>query len=145
MPLTTFSQTIKFPIEQPETFRLIVINDTTNFCFTAAQTKFFVKQTRQNQLNTDNVIDLQHANDLLLTRINGLMTQIEIMSRIDSAQNDLNDINTDRVELSEKERRRLKRRAFWSNVWNTGKIYIATGTSIVAGFGIGYGVASINN
>ena len=117
MPLTTFSQTIEFPIEQPESFRLVVINDTTNFCFTTGQTKFFVKQTRQNQLNIDNVIDLKNANDLLLARINGLMTEIEIMSRIDSAQNDLNDINIDRVELSEKERRRLKRRAFWSNVW----------------------------
>jgi predicted ATPase len=69
-----------------------------------------------------------------------LEAKVSAQAEIDTAQAEVIAVVEELQELSEKEAKRLKNKAFWKNIWSKGKEGIIAFVCLAAGVGIGSAV-----
>lgn len=106
-------------------------NDTTRYCLTEPQALLVVEVFNMNQIHKGVIIDLE-------AQVTTLLSKVEILDTVSKVKTDIIEVVEAEKELSDKELKRLKRKAFWANVWNKGKEVLIAASAAGLGFGVGY-------
>jgi hypothetical protein len=121
---------------------LIIHIDQTRYCLTEKQALLTVELDRENEIHKGKVIYLKGANEALISKVNELELKISDKDTIQSASNELLDIEAERLKMTKKELRQAKRKAITQ--WfkdNYEKFLIGVG-AFGAGAGVGFGLST---
>jgi hypothetical protein len=109
---------------------VINYNDTTRYCISESQARLVVSVFEKSLIHKGTIIDLKF-------KVSTLESKIVTLSAIDTAQTEVIALVEEVAELTEKELKRNKRKAFWNNIWQKGREAIIAISALGAGIGVG--------
>lgn len=90
----------------------------------------------------DQLLVLGSENHELRGVISDLEDQLSFKDQIIEEKDEIITLTDQQAEISDKERKRLERKAKWQGIWQKGKEYIIGGLSLIVGGAAGYGIGS---